>query len=74
MIKRSLASTLTVMQLFIASSYIPIGVANTIFNTNPIVLIIIEGFYFHKVLISISRLNSIGSMLLSLSFALWECF
>ena len=45
------------MQMFPASAHIPIGIANTLYNTNPILLFIIEGFYFHKVLFTYMQIK-----------------
>lgn len=48
-IKRSLASATTVLMYLGSVKYIPIGVANALFNTSPIMTFFIELVYYKKV-------------------------
>ena len=49
LICRSMASAATVMLVFISSAYIPIGVANTLYNSNPIFIFFIESYYYKTI-------------------------
>ena len=64
LIYRSLASAATVMLVFISSAYIPIGVANTLYNSSPIFIFFIESYYYKTL-----KLNRVHFILTFVCFA-----
>ena len=48
-LKRALASAITMTMYLSSVKYIPIGVANALFNTTPIMTFFIEAIYYKKV-------------------------
>lgn len=48
-IQRSLVSSTVVMTYLIPIMYIPISVANTLFNVSPIIMFFVEVYLFKKV-------------------------
>lgn len=58
LIKRSIAGSLTLTMYLGSIKYIPVGIANALFNTMPIMTFFIEAFYYKKVSTS-SNINRV---------------
>lgn len=49
LVKRALASSVTVVMFLGSIQYLPIGIVNSLYNTSPIMTFFIEVFYYKKV-------------------------
>ena len=66
LVKRAIVSMLTVCLFLGSIKNLPLGVANTLFNTGPIMTIFVENIIFKKVNAHLCRKEFTGYTLLSL--------